>query len=191
MNRILYCNVIHFPKFNEEFLNDLIEKYPNDCQKVAMYCTYCLGARIFFIETNEENVIVKFGLMYNYPYEHNAVCAKFTMEHFNKYTGTLFCERECEQDRLAEIFSVLKINIKISVKDEKGNERNGDNQDQLQREEASDSGCEERGIIYGRRNIIKYSTGRHCDEAGIKSKRKSSGRYKVIISSRCSEIYRS
>lgn len=191
MNHILYCNVINFPKFNEKFLNYLIEKDPHDCQKVRMFGAYFSGARIFFIEINEENVIVKFGLMYNYPFENNAVCAKFTMEHFNTYTGTLFYKREYEQDRLAEIFSVLKINIKIRVKDEKDNERNGDNQDQLQREEASDSRYEEGSIIYGRRNIVKYSTGRHCDEAGIKNERKSSGRYKIIISSRCSEIYRS
>jgi len=191
MKKVLYCNVVHYPEFNKEFLDNLVEKYPNDYQKRIIRDNYYKGARIFCIETNEENVIVKFGLTYNYPFEYNTEYTNFTTEHFSKYTGTLFCERECEQDRLTEIFSVLKINIKISIKDEKGNERNGDNQDQLQREEASDSGCEERGIIYGRRNIIKYSTGRHCDEAGIKNERKSSRRYKIIISSRCSEIYRS
>jgi len=159
--------------------------------KKRIICSnYCKGARIFYIETTEENVIQKFGLMYIYPWEWDSKLDTVRYYCLNRLhnSETLFCGCESEETCFEEIFSVLKIdNIKIKFK----KKNDGINQDQLQREEASDSRFKEGSIIYGRRNIIKYSAGRHCDEAGIKNERKSSGRYKIIISSRCSEIYRS
>ncbi len=60
--------------------------------------------------------------------------------------------------------------------------------DQLQGEEVSDSRRDERNIFHYRRDKSQFATGRHCDEAGIKVQTERTGRYQIIVSSRCSKV---
>jgi hypothetical protein len=62
--------------------------------------------------------------------------------------------------------------------------------DQLQGEGDPDSRRSEGCVIYGRRNKLEYSAGRHCNEASAKGQEGGAGRYQVVLSSRSAEVLR-
>lgn len=58
----------------------------------------------------------------------------------------------------------------------------------LQGEETPGGFRREGRILYGRRDVFKYTAGRHCDKAGVKNQRTRTREYKVILSSRIGKV---
>lgn len=67
--------------------------------------------------------------------------------------------------------------------------RKQDGKDQLQGEGDPDSRRSEGCVIYGRRNKLEYSAGRHCNEASAKGQEGGAGRYQVVLSSRSPKVH--
>jgi hypothetical protein len=66
---------------------------------------------------------------------------------------------------------------------------NKNEKDQLQGENSPGRGCSEGRIIYGRRDKLEYSAGRHCNQASAQGKGVRVGGYQVIVSVRSPKVH--
>lgn len=88
-----------------------------------------------------------------------------------------------EYNKFFEILkSIFNTNLNLN------SQKDGKDQDQLQGETNSDSGCYKGSILYCGRNRPQLTAGRHCDQARVEIQRTRATRCEIYISTRRPEI---
>lgn len=132
--------------------------------------------RYFVVRFGQNLEYAGCSVWYNHPttYGYDDI---HILEELGEREITSIIENSADYDTICKILEILNVSLDY--------ERN---KNQLQGEKTPNSGHGQRSVLHGRRNIFKYSAGRHCDQAGIKEKGARTGRYKVKLSVRSAKV---